>query len=288
MIKGKVIETCIIRRLQNISRYFMKNIFLLLVLMSPCSYYMEASLFDSLLKKLQSGEVEELGIFLTTNSKKYLDDPEYYVLLLNYSFLTSRNTTVVVEQGRGQEGDFALNDINTEQQVGFLGERIVYKKDVLLDGIKRTQLALNTFPNRLDIHFGIIHIAKEAGLWAVVGQQTLSVIALSKENKNSWLWGSVNKLDDDPTEFMIQNVVANCSALFNAETQEADKVLKDISLSLVENYPEHVYGYANLGALYATQKDYKNAKLYLIKALEIAPDDELVQQNLAYIKSKLE
>ena len=256
-----------------------------LLLLSPLLFSMDASLFDENIGDLNSGNFEKVSSFLNENEKEYEADPEYYVIFLNYSFLRSRNTSVVAAQGDPEKDDFALLSKETNEVVGFLGERTNFDNDLLLPAIQKTQAALKKFPNRLDIHLGITHISKEAELWDTVGEQSVEILEISRKNNNKWLWGSVNGMSGDPREFMLQNIASNCSALFSAENELADKALETVSQSLIENYPKEVYGYANLGGLYAAKMEYKKSYEYYSQALKVAPEDEIVLQNMKHLKS---
>lgn len=264
----------------------MKKIVLFaLLLFVPFCFSMEASLFKSNIDDLNAGKLESVGHFLQEQEKTYVSDPEYYVILLNYSLLKSQNTSVVVAQGKPEESDLALRKKGTDEVVGFMGERTSFDIAFLLPAIQRTQAALKKFPNRLDIHLGITHISKEAKLWNIVGSQSIEIIETSRKNDNKWLWGNINGMDDNPREFMLQNIASNCATLFHAENEAADKALEAVSLSMIKHYPKEVYGYSNMGSLYAVKKEYEKSHKYFLQALEIAPEDEIVIQNIKKLES---
>lgn len=244
-----------------------------------------ANELDEHLAKLSAEKFDEVKIFLDTNYVKYQKDPEYYVLLLNYSFLKSRTAGVVVSTEEPKEK--GLGQQKNDQVLGVLGERVSFDENVLMDGILKTQSALVYFPNRLDIHLGITYIAKEASLWEVVGHQSVAVLETSKLNSNEWLWGNVNKFEGDPRDFMLQNIASNSATLFRAEDDSADSALVNISNSLIANYPNEVYGYSNLGVLASVNKDYESATRFFHAALELSPNDEVVLQNLKNVESRL-
>jgi hypothetical protein len=142
-----------------------------LLLLSPLVFSMDASLFDENIGDLNSGNFEKVSSFLREKEKEYEADPEYYVIFLNYSFLRSRKTSVFAAQDDPEKDDFALLSKETNEVVGFLGERTNFDIDLLLPAIQKTRAALKKFPNLLDIHLGITHISKEAELWNIVGEQ---------------------------------------------------------------------------------------------------------------------
>lgn len=264
----------------------MRTIVLFVILMlSVACFSMERAVFEKNMGYLNKGELAKVEPFLTESINQYEKDPDYYVILLNYSYRKSRQSGIVVAQGKPQGDDLAVSDQETNEVVGFLGEHTSFDNDIVVAAIDKTRSAMTHFPNRLDIHFGITHIAKEAKLWNLVSKQSLEVLKISKQNNNEWQWGSISSMPNNAKAFMLQNIAGNCSHLFNAENDVADKGLEAVSLSLIENYPNEVYGYANLGSLNAVKKNYEKAYEYYSKALKVAPNDEVVLANLRHLET---
>ena len=90
----------------------------------------------------------------------------------------------------------------------------------------------------------------------------------------------------DPQKFMIENVQAYVSMLFRAELEEADNALKEVSETMIKEYPNVIYGYSNLGVLYLANKKYDLAEKYLNQAIAIDHKDEVVKGNLDLLKER--
>lgn len=88
-----------------------------------------------------------------------------------------------------------------------------------------------------------------------------------KKINNEWTWGTVNSIDGDPEEFLIQNILNKTAMLFRTETNEADNALEKVSRAMIKYYPNKIYGYANLGTLFHAIKDYQQSEKYYKKAL---------------------
>lgn len=108
-------------------------------------------------------------------------------------------------------------------------------------------------------HFGIAATTQNISELAVMSDQLISMLKTSKEIDNKWQWGKVGSM-------------------------EGDRLLVNVSEALIQYYPNKVYGYANLGALYSATKRYDEARKYYEKALEIDPDDEVVKENLQHLR----
>lgn len=253
--------------------------------MSDC-YGLDKARFDSLMSKIQEKKYDQVDTFLNNNKDKLKKNPEYYVILLNYVLSKGDQSSLVVAKGTPKQDDFSLKDLESNETVGSLGQRGGYDEDLIVNGINRTQKALSFFNSRLDIHFGIIIIAETIQRWDIVGTQLETILKTSKEINNKWIWGTVNSMEGEPEEFMIQNVLTKTALLFQAETKEADEALEKVSLAMIKYYPKKIYGYANLGTLYMVINKNSQAEKYYKKALEIDPNDNIVLENLEKLQKQ--
>ena len=149
-----------------------------------------------------------------------------------------------------------------------------------MKGITETQEALPFFNNRLDIHFGIVHIASLIKHWDIVGMQLVEILKVSKVNNNEWEWGLINTMNGDPREFMLGNVQRRLKQLVNVMSQKANNAFISVSEIMIQEYPDVIYGYSNLGALYLAYNKYELAEKYLNQAVAIDPEDKIVKGNL--------
>jgi len=248
---------------------------------------MESQVFDALIAQIRAEDYEPVKAFLDANREALKQDPEYYVLLLNYVGNKGRSGGLMVAQGEARPGELELRDPETGEPVGFMGSRVSYDEALIVDGLRTTQKAMAPFRERLDIHFGIVAIAEMVERADIVGEQLVTILKTSREIDNRWTWGPINAMDGEPKGFMIDNVLDRTYKLFYAESPAADQALEDVSRALVTYYPELVYGYANLGSLNLARGNFEEALSYYNKALEIDPDDEVVRENLKLLKEKM-
>jgi tetratricopeptide (TPR) repeat protein len=245
---------------------------------------MDPQEYQEMIDKINTNELDIVKTFLDENRLKYEKDPEYYVILLNYSFTASNK--LIIAQGEPQEGDIAILDKETGDVVGFMGDRQVVKDEIILKALNETQKALQYFNDRLDIRFGIIHIAQKFDYWDILQRQLSEILVQSKIINNRWKWGSINSMDGDPREFMLENVQSKINELFYKENENADNAIESVSKVMIKEYPDVIYGYSNLGALYLAQSNFDLAEKYLNLALSIDPNDKIVKGNLDFLKQR--
>ena len=251
-----------------------------------CTYNASALEQDELqflLDSIKQNKLDIVETYLAEERATATTDPDYTVLLLNYSFNKARSTHYTTGLGVAKKGDFELTSLDGNNTKGFLREVVSFDEVSILESLRIAQDNLKFFPNQLDIHFGIASIAQNIGEHSVMADQLISMLKTSKEIDNKWQWGKVGSMAGDPEEFMIQGLLPRTAMLFRLESEEGDRLLINVSEALIEYYPNRVYGYANLGSLYGATKRYDEAREYYEKALEIDPSDEVVQGNLLRI-----
>jgi tetratricopeptide (TPR) repeat protein len=253
-----------------------------LFLFSITSYAMDKSVFQSMMDRLDAKDFETVEKFLAKQEKILKQDPEYYVLLLNWAY-TKRNNTLMIAAGKPQEGDIVIKGKDDGEPVGFIRQG---GDEIIVDAIAKTRQALPAFSNRLDIHFGIVTVAAAIKRWDLLGDQLVDILTVSKSVKNQWKWGPIGSMEGEPRAFMLGNVQSRIQQLFRAEDKIADKMLIKVSEVMIQHYPDVIYGYSNLGVIYLATGKYDLAEKYINKALAIDPNDSIVQGNLKILKQR--
>ena len=246
------------------------------------SHAMDKSVFQSMMDRLDAKDFQTVEKFLAKQEKSLKQDPEYYVLLLNWAY-TKRNNTLMIAAGKPQKGDIVIKGKDTKEAVGFIRQG---GDEIIVNAVAQTRQALPAFSNRLDIHFGIVTIAAAIKRWDIVGNQLVDILTLSKSIKNKWKWGPIGSMEGEPRTFMLGNVQSRIEQLFRTEDPVADKMLIKVSEVMVQHYPEVIYGYSNLGVIYLATGRYDLAEKYINQALTIDPDDPIAKGNLKILKRK--
>jgi len=171
---------------------------LLSLSMLLCSYTahsLEDSEFKFLIDNIKQNKFDVVEAYLAEERATATTDPDYTVLLLNYSFSKARTTHFTTGLGEAKEGDYELTSLDGNNTKGFLREVVSFDEVSILESLHIAQDNLKFFPNQLDIHFGIASIAQNIGEHSVMADQLISMLKTSKEIDNKWLWGKVGSME---------------------------------------------------------------------------------------------
>lgn len=95
-------------------------------------------------------------------------------------------------------------------------------------------------------------------------------------------WREVNKLlEKDPDNIMAKNVKGNVLGRGYGRLDEAMKLFEEI----LATDPDFASAWENMGICYAIKRDFANAEKCLLRALELAPDNDNIRLNLYYMYS---
>jgi tetratricopeptide (TPR) repeat protein len=266
----------------------MRQLFIIICifLFPSMSLSMDSNEFEKNMSNIQEDKFVDVENFLKNSKKSLCKDPEYYVILLNYC-LAKGDMGVIISKDKPQSGNYLVfTDTTTNSPAGYISNHNEYDKKLVLKGISETIKALPNFKSRLDIRFGIVIAALNIDRYDLVGNQFVEMLKVSREIDNKWSWGTINSLEGNPKEFMIENIQARVAKLFKVDDRNADIAVSRISNALIQYYPTVIYGYANLGVLNLARRNYKAANKYLTDAQKIDPDDEIVKQNIKLLKKK--
>lgn len=276
-------EYCSQRYQSNLFKAFFSLLVFVFLFASTPLMAMDKKEVEQKIDEIKSGELENVEKFLLQNQEKLKRDPEYYVILLNYSWKKGQDIekisiSPINSITRKSSSYYPLLDLKSKKPLALMEvETDKSQRDkIFLEGINRTQAALPNFPDRLDIHFGIISMAQRTKNWNLLESQLIEVLKISKQIDNQWKWGFIGYFKGEPKDFMLDNVQSNLNELFSVESPSTDESIIQVSKLLVEMYPESVYGYTNLGVIYSLKAEYDLAQSNLNKAKLIAPNDPVV------------
>ena len=209
-------------------------LFCISLLCSYTAHSLEDSEFSLLIDNIKQNKLEIVQTYLAEKRATATTDPDYTVLLLNYSFSKARTTHFTTGLGEAKKGDFELTSLDGNNTKGFLREVVSFDEVTILESLRIAQDNLRSFPNQLDIHFGIVTIAQNIGEYSVMADQLISMLKTSKEFDNKWQWGKVGSMEGDPEEFMIQGLLPRTAMLFRLESEEGDRLLINVSEALIQ------------------------------------------------------
>ncbi len=240
--------------------------------------------FDSTINCIQSEHYDSAWMLISQLELEEPVDPEYYVLAINYYYLKSVNEIVRVEQSPPQDGQrFMVATDSVNQSDAYMYSDIQIDFDTLRMGTAIMKRGLSVFPDRLDMHFGLVHTFQAAELYAEMTSALIQVLARARENHHHWQWSFSEPLEDNPVEFVLENVQSRIMLLAGVDIEVADSLILDISEQMILTFPKSTYGYSNLGYVRRGMGDRDAAMKHFVQAHEIDSTDAIVLVNLGQL-----
>jgi len=109
---------------------------ILLALLPSIASAMTVEMFQNMIGKINAKDFNAVERFLGENRNIYSKDPEFYVILLNYSFCKGIQSDIVITKGEPKEGDLEVRDKTSGEVVGFVGNREI-RNDELIVSVPR-------------------------------------------------------------------------------------------------------------------------------------------------------
>ena len=223
------------------------------------------------------GTREQIDALLQEWIKAEPDKPDGLIAAANYWWAEAGG--IQLAAGPAKPGEFALKD-KDGKEVGHLAPA---KADDTLraKAIGFLRDASAKFPLRLDIWCGLAYLLQESGQPDEQLKALQALVAQVKKADVASLRWKNEPIKEDLNDFMCGKLHAYALVYFRQETPEGDAVFGKIATLMTEEYPKNPMGWNDL-ALYQhlALKDTKKALASSEKALELAPDDMLVEFNI--------
>ncbi len=206
-------------------------------------------------------------------------DAELYTSYFNYYFSKSREQVLALTNDHPNGESLVIKD-SSNQNVGFIGDRIIYNQEILQKGIEKINQGIKLFPNRLDMRFGKIYAFGQIEDWDSFTDEIIETIEQSSKNNNHWTWTNNEKYGSDVKGFLldIQNYQLQ---LYNTRKDELLLKMRAIANKVLSYHPNHIESLSNLSITYLLKDEYDKALEPLFKAEKLNPQDYIVLGNIA-------
>lgn len=148
---------------------------------------------------------------------------------------------------------------------------MVYKVDKALDVITQ---GIKKYPNRLDMRIGKAYVCKMIGHIPCIERELSDMVEQSTLNNNQWDW--LNNETKDKA-FLLQEIQVYQFYLW--QNQKDNEVIR-IAEAILKYYPNHFESLNSLAIAFMARGQLDKAQSYLLKAQALAPNDEIVKNNL--------
>jgi len=228
----------------------------------------------------KADKYDELFTHLQLWESKEPDNPEMFIAYFNYFIHRKRFSGVSIDKERKGEGStLEITDPQSGEIVGYMNESTQYDIEDVLTAVEYLDRGINIAPNRLDMHFGKIHILNEIGYYKMAGSGLFDTLVISKKINNNWLWADNEELEDGESVF-VYSIQDYYSLWLNAATEESFAQAKLCAEKQIELYPEYIYAYNILAVYYSMNKQLQEALKYFLQAEVIDPNDCIVLLNI--------
>lgn len=206
-------------------------------------------------------------------------DPELYTSFFNYYFQKARTEVLSLTTNQPNGESLVLQD-SLEQKVGYLGSTITYDDSNVNDAFSKINKGISLYPDRLDMRFGKIYALGKIKDWTNFTTEIIATVNYSVTNKNHWTWtNDTNK--DDGKEFMLSSIQSYQIQLYNTERDDLLVNMREIALTILKHYPDHIESLSNLSITYFLIGEFEKGIEALFKAEKINPKDAIVLSNIA-------
>ena len=238
---------------------------------------------DKFWKLLNKEKYDEASAFLEQWEKKSKKDPELYVCYFNMYLWNASNEQTHVESflppdfnGKYMEGQ---NENGDKIYIYSITE---YDDNLSSKAFEYIDKGLSYNPKRLDMYFGkaqFYFMRKEYNKQCEVIKH---ILELNKKYKDSWLWSNNESLKSTKVDF-ASSIHEYILKWYNTKNPSTYPLMKEISLLYVEQYPDDVIAYNDVGISALFTNDLETAKKYFQKGYELDPSDMLLLGNLAHV-----
>lgn len=258
----------------------MKRFFYILGLLLLHSISFGQNYLSDFKKVLQDGDTIKQFEILQKWEAEDPKNPDLFASYFNYYYHLSKNEMITLTMQKAKGESFELQD--SSGQTSYLGNEVVYKKEVLQKGFDKIDEGILLYPDRLDLRFGKIYVLGLVEDWDNYTAEIIKTVRYSKINNNRWKW--INNVEkEDGEKFFLGSMQEYQLTLYETKKDELLIHMRSIADEILKIYPKHVESLTNIAISYILKSDYEKGLEALLKAEKIDPKDGIVLGNIAYL-----
>lgn len=214
-------------------------------------------------------------------------DPELYPARFNYWLNRSMESYIALlgKDGPDAEDPAEFSDdayVFTDKEgnvAGSLRGMTTWNDEMFAKGIAALEEDIKARPDRLDFRLGEVSAYKYRRMWDEAVDALIATAAYKDSVDVAWLW-----TDDEPlsptNDVLLEAIVETAGQFFNSYV---DDPLARLIEAADKSYPDNFMIINIKGAMEVSQGHYDEALAIFRKALSLAPGDEIILTNIAYI-----
>lgn len=271
----------------------MKRLIVIALFSVLCGFASAQNVYDRFYEALQEGDsagmaatIGEIRASGDQSADRFIAEYNYYVKkALLFSGMTS--STVYPDENEFVMGDIMTLTDSTGEVAGYMYFIENWDEDIADSGIAVITQGISLHPDRLDMHYGKIHMLRKLRRWNAYADAIHATLDYADKHRKTMVFpeGDATPIDT----ILIEGILDYERDLFEAIQNAPDSItfvsrlelLRGISEHMLRLYPKDVYSMNIMAITYQLVKDHKNSLAWLLKAEKVAPKDIIVLSNIA-------
>lgn len=260
----------------------MKKAFLLAVAALFCTVALSQTrqeLYDSLAQSFQDKDSAQTAKIIADWERIYPKDAELFSVYANLYYSKAMKEVVIVSKEKPEDEEYYVGKDSLGNDI-YIYSIIDIDEGMVDKAVSKLEKGISEFPDRLDFRFGLAHILYEMERHQEMVNTLYKTLERCKENGNKWTWTLDEKLDDGKSALM-ETLQGYFQDLYN---QPDGMLLAESYVNKVLQYYPQSIEFLNDKAFFAYDRgDMDEALNQFLKIHEMAPDDAVVINNIAYM-----
>ena len=234
-----------------------RNILFFIISLFFCANINGQSYKETLNKALASKDMKKAEEILKSWEYADSNDPELYISYSNYYTIMSQAAATALNP-TGYDSNYSKKAV----------EFITY-------GIER-------FPTRFDIRIIKIYLLVQLNDYTSFTTEIIKMIDFSNEIQNNWKGRDFETIEN--AEVVFLGAISDFQdILYNENRASLYANMIKISEAMLKHYPNHIQSMIDISTIYVKQEKYKESINILTKANVEAPENAIVDYNLAFV-----
>lgn len=236
-------------------------------------------LYDSLSQSFNEGDSAKTAKIIADWERLYPKDAELYSVYANLYYSKAMKEVVIVSKEIPEDEEYFTGKDSLGNEIYMYS--IIELDDEMVDkAISKLEEGIAKFPDRLDFRFGLAHILYKAERNQEMANTLYKTLERSKENGNKWTW-TLDEILDDGKSALMETLQGYFQDLYN---QPDGMLLAESYVNKVLQYYPQSIEFLNDKAIFAYNRgDLDDALNQFMKIHEMAPNDPVVINNIAYL-----
>ena len=270
----------------------MKRIFIIALLSAMCGFATAQGVYDRFYEAVNEGDsagmaaaISEIRASGDQSAERYVAEYNFYVNnALLFSGMTS--STVYPDENEHVVGDIMTLTDSTGEVAGYMYFIENWDEAIADSGIAVINKGIALYPDRLDMHYGKIHLLRKLRWWNAYADAIHATLDYAEKHRKTMVFPNGGAPIDT---ILVEGILDYERNLFEAIQNSPDsatfvsriEMLRGIAEHMLHLFPTDVYSMNIMAVTYQLVEDRQNSLKWLLSAEKVAPKDAIVLSNIA-------